>query len=291
MQINDVILRAQLNHFAGSDKVLFLMEPNEKDESFFVYDSGKLKKETGFYVYYEKNTPMQEYMIAENKNQSVENETLVRDKAVVDFRKIIADKQEKKTEGLPRPFVYGAAACAAAAILAVGAAKFGAYDAVNNMLSDFGNGDSQEAVDAGAENVTGEREEVEDTERVTEGNQDAEKEEPEETQGAAQNQKSEAEEEANENTLAQSSETSDTASPTPSPQPSPEEKSDSDPQESSAQTSGAQLRKSYTISQGDTLSEISKRYYGNMDMVDAICELNGISPNDIIYEGQIILLP
>ena len=291
MQINDVILRAHLNHFAGSDKVLFLMEPNEKEESFFVYDSGKLKKETGFYVYYEKNTPMQEYMIAENKNQSVENETLVRDKAVVDFRKIIADKQEKKTEGLPRPFVYGAAACAAAAILAVGAAKFGAYDAVNNMLSDFGNGDSQEAVDAGAENVTGEREEAEDTERVTEGNQDAEKEEPEETQGAAQNQKAEAEEEANENTLAQSSATSDTASPTPSPQPSPEEKSDSDPQESSAQTSGAQLRKSYTISQGDTLSEISKRYYGNMDMVDAICELNGISPNDIIYEGQIILLP
>lgn len=292
MQVNDVILRTHVNHFAGNDKVLFLMEPNEKEESFFVYDSGKLKKENGFYVYYEKNTPMQEYMIAENKNQSVENETLVRDKAVVDFRKIIADKQEKKTEGLPRPFMYGAAVCAAAAILAVGAAKFGAYDALNEMVGNFGQTDSREAVDAGTENVIGEREEPEEIEPTPEEEPDSSKQQEEEKQSTDTE-----ETEKNEDSTQEETETGaplENVTPTPSAKPQaaePQEETKKESDSSAAQTSGAQLRKSYTILQGDTLSDISKRYYGSMDMVDEICRLNGISPSDIIYEGQIILLP
>ena len=66
MEINEVILRAHLNHFGGNDKVLFLMEPTEKEEAFFTYDSGRLKRESGFYVYYEKNDAMQGYMIDGN---------------------------------------------------------------------------------------------------------------------------------------------------------------------------------------------------------------------------------
>lgn len=290
MQVSDVILRTHVNHFAGNDKVLFLMEPNEKEESFFVYDSGKLKKENGFYVYYEKNTPMQEYMIAENKNQSVENETLVRDKAVVDFRKIIADKQEKKSEGLPRPFMYGAAACAAAAILAVGAAKFGAYDALNEMVGNFGQSDDAEAVDAGTQNVVSEREEPAEMTPAPE----KEKTEKQKEQEEMLNADSEGEENYTDGDGENTGTEADSENVTPTPSEKPETAEDDKEKEkdsSSAQTSGAQLKKSYTISQGDTLSDISKRYYGSMDMVDEICRLNGISPNDIIYEGQIILLP
>ena len=43
MEINEVILRAHLNHFGGNDKVLFLIEPTEREEAFFSYDSGRLK--------------------------------------------------------------------------------------------------------------------------------------------------------------------------------------------------------------------------------------------------------
>ena len=42
MEINEVILRAHLNHFGGNDKVLFLIEPTEKEEAFFSYDSSRL---------------------------------------------------------------------------------------------------------------------------------------------------------------------------------------------------------------------------------------------------------
>ena len=48
---------------------------------------------------------------------------------------------------------------------------------------------------------------------------------------------------------------------------------------------------SYIIRPGDTLYQISMEKYGNMDEVAEICRLNGISEDEIIYPGQIIVLP
>lgn len=51
------------------------------------------------------------------------------------------------------------------------------------------------------------------------------------------------------------------------------------------------VRETYTIQNGDTLSSISRKYYGNLEQVKAICELNGLSDEDLVYPGQKILLP
>lgn len=47
----------------------------------------------------------------------------------------------------------------------------------------------------------------------------------------------------------------------------------------------------YIIQPGDTLFDISRRYYGDVHMVDKICEINQIVNGDSIYFGQKILLP
>ena len=47
----------------------------------------------------------------------------------------------------------------------------------------------------------------------------------------------------------------------------------------------------YTIRRGDTLSSICEAQYGTISRIDEVCRLNGISPEDIIYAGQKILLP
>lgn len=47
----------------------------------------------------------------------------------------------------------------------------------------------------------------------------------------------------------------------------------------------------YVIQMGDTLAKISRDKYGNDDMVDRICELNGIKNGDYIQVGETILLP
>ena len=47
----------------------------------------------------------------------------------------------------------------------------------------------------------------------------------------------------------------------------------------------------YTIQNGDSLTSISRFIYGTPFMVDAIMELNGISDPNMIYYGQTLLLP
>ena len=49
--------------------------------------------------------------------------------------------------------------------------------------------------------------------------------------------------------------------------------------------------RTYQVQTGDTISSISQKYYGNMQMVRQICELNRIEKQDLIYTGQILLLP
>ena len=49
--------------------------------------------------------------------------------------------------------------------------------------------------------------------------------------------------------------------------------------------------RSYIIRPGDTLYQISLENYGSMDAVEKICSMNGISADEIIYPGQIIVLP
>ena len=57
------------------------------------------------------------------------------------------------------------------------------------------------------------------------------------------------------------------------------------------QETAATAGSSYIIRPGDTLYQISMAQYGNMDKIEEICRLNDISEDEIIYPGQIIVLP
>ena len=47
----------------------------------------------------------------------------------------------------------------------------------------------------------------------------------------------------------------------------------------------------YMIQRGDTLTSICQKQYGTISRINEICQLNGISPEDIIYAGGKLLLP
>ena len=47
----------------------------------------------------------------------------------------------------------------------------------------------------------------------------------------------------------------------------------------------------YVIQPGDTLAQLSIRFYGTTDMIPQICEKNGISNPNTIFIGQEIELP
>ena len=47
----------------------------------------------------------------------------------------------------------------------------------------------------------------------------------------------------------------------------------------------------YIVEKGDTLAIISRKIYGDLDHVDTICKMNGITDGNLIYIGQKLLLP
>ena len=59
----------------------------------------------------------------------------------------------------------------------------------------------------------------------------------------------------------------------------------------SAQASSDSAYETYIIKPGDTLYQISISHYGNMDAISEICRLNNLKENQVIYPGQMIVLP
>ena len=264
MELHEVICRTHLNHFGGSDKVLFVMEPLEKEEVFYHYEEGKMERQTGFYVYYEKNEPMRSFLIAQNERMEKKTEE-VDDSAVHTFRQKVErnTEQEKKKEKFP---VFRAASvCAMIAVLAVGVLYLNDYQKLKNT----------EEVIAGLE------QQESDPEKVTPVNGQASQKEDPETEGAQAEQSGQTAESSGEDRQEDSQ--TDTQE---------EEKSAEDENAGKAeQETQAQTHETYTIVQGDTITRISIKNYGNTNMIDEICQLNHMSEEDLIYPGQKILLP
>ena len=246
MELHQIICQTHLDHFGGSDKILFVMEPLEKEEAFYRYEEGKMSRQTGFYVYYEKNEPMHNFLIAQNEKLEKKTEE-VDDSAVHNFRKKVEKNisQDRSKPGFP--VMKTAAICAAVAVLAVGVL----------YLNDYQKMQSAREVIAG---IDQEKQETTPEETVpVNGSVSGEDAEEEEKDAGEENT-----EDAGENEGA-------------------DMQNENDQESAQADT---EVHPSYTIQQGDTITKISIKTYGNTKKVREICELNNISVNDLIYPGQ-----
>lgn len=326
MNINDIIQRTHLDHFAGSQKTLFVMEPIEKEEAFYFYDNNQLIRQAGYYIYYEKNEPMQSYMIEKNGNSSIEETEHASDRAVLDFRKIVSGKkEEQKTEGTTKRLLYGASACCMIALLAFGITFFNNYSNMKSAVSKVSNAANQEQSesasvepaqettvpmpDAATDSAAAETEQTENTDKSdqntsTENNSQSITNPNTNSGGNKTAQETAADEELPENTSmetpavkqqdssASNSDSQETDKNSTAKQSESAAETDNenqpDTQKKAVSTMGNQR---YVVRKGDTLTQISETYYGTIRKIDEICDANELSADDIIYEGQIILLP
>lgn len=67
LKISHTVEAAQRKYFSGRDKVLYLWDPEEGEDVFYAYEQGSFQKKEGYYVYYEKNLSMQEYMVRQRE--------------------------------------------------------------------------------------------------------------------------------------------------------------------------------------------------------------------------------
>lgn len=126
MELHQVICQTHLDHFGGNDKVLLVMEPTEKEEAFYRYEEGSMSRQSGFYVYYEKNEPMRNFLVAQNERMERKSEE-VDDSAVHTFRKKVEKKTEKGSVRTGFPVFKAAGVCTLAAALAIGALYLNDY--------------------------------------------------------------------------------------------------------------------------------------------------------------------
>ena len=258
VQLNDLMIKTHLDYFAGSERVLFVVEPNEWDEAFYVFENGKMNRQLGYYIYYEKNEPMQTYMIEMNQNKSIEETENIPDRAVVNFRKTIQNNQQETQKTEKRNWSIGA--YVALAFFAVGVAVYSRSEPLQRMVfsafhSDGTQGDKgvSSLLNGVTSSVTPTKNPNSDSSFFDKTNQQADA-----NSGGGQE---------NLNADIQEKEPSD-----------------------SKQTDADSLQE-YIIQKGDTLTSISMAYYGKPDMIDEICRINNISKENIIFAGQKLMLP
>lgn len=313
MELHEVICRTHLDHFGGNDKVLMVMEPLEKEEAFYRYEDGELSRQPGFYIYYEKNEPMQNFLVAQNDKAETKSEQ-VSDQAVKTFRKKVETKSEGKKQTKNTSVFRTASVCMMVAVLAVGVLYLNDYHKlkktetvisklddknsgkelvetkpVNGLVSENRKKDSQDAADGEAAGTDTEETDAGTDGAATSESSDGTSDGQKDTDGKKDDAKDpDADDGASEKKTDSGSDASGTDAEDDSKN-SPAGAKDSDDGES-GQTAGS-THQSYTIHEGDTITSISMRYYGNSSKIKEICALNGLSPEDFIFPGQKILLP
>lgn len=267
--LNDKIIKTHSNYFAGQYKVLYMIDSLEEEDTFYLFDNGSLKKQRGYYIYFEKNEEMQSYMIAkkeETKPKIRERSNVIdRDQAVIhSFRKTLSNKPkqkvattivDQKSKKKETGFFYTASTFLTVAILAVGITVINNYDkmlilesTVNQMEKEI-KGESEEVI----ANVPAEMEEettVMDTEaEVT-------------------TQELEVIEEIQEMKSTESAE-----------------------QTKAEETISNQIVTYYIVKEGDTMIGISKKMYKSENYVKNILKANKLKEEDKIFPGQKIVIP
>lgn len=316
METTDLFQRVHLRHFGGGEKVLMLMDPAEQEEAFFRYENNFLVRQTGYYLYYKKNPQMQTYMLEKIPDISGAEQETVQDDAVKAFRRIIGKKKTEEpaeAEEKPSVFSYAATACLVMAVAAVGIRFYQNYQHVQeqNVKTEAAASildDTKEIQETAAETekaavspaAQAERKSEKETADITptpkimensgEPDQDGTETLTEEdkaiyreesdvrkaerrVQAARENRENK---EATENT-----ENTDNT----------EENEEREISSETIANGAAESGISYIIRPGDTLYQISLEKYGTMDKINEICRMNGISEDELIYPGQIIVLP
>lgn len=93
LETTEVLEKIHIDNFSGQDKTLMLYDTLEREECFFVFEKKHLRKKEGYYIYYEKNQEMQNYML---KKKGIMPSEKVDDYAIKEMKKRMEGMEEAK---------------------------------------------------------------------------------------------------------------------------------------------------------------------------------------------------
>ncbi len=298
----EYLKKIHLDNFSGGMKTLYLVDTHEKTENFYLYESGKLKKQSGYVCYYERNYEMQEYMMEKRGRRSIESND--KDKVMQSIREIINNKEQYKHKKKDINIVYVAGSILAVIVLVIAINLMNSYERMKkfdnsltniaSQISDISKDDTENAKDAASSEIvpvnklsgdvyptTQEDSEQQDQDTNSiESQVNNETLSQDSTQVTIENDTQQANSD-NSNIQDNSAESQNTISQTVSSDDS------SNTQNVNAEPSYA----TYIVKKGDTIMSICKKYYGTIKKYDEVAALNNIDDVNKLYVGQEIKLP
>lgn len=284
LELNEQIRKIHVDNFAGNNKVLLMYDSAEREEVFYLYSKKNLIRQDGYYIYYERNDPMQSYMVEHKDKPSIEADYV--DKASINIRSVLERKNSKKpTRKRGGSLTYAAAGVAAIIVL------FGAGMALGGRANNS-DGDNNDNVSVAGKNTTVEPTKEATTVNVRPGDISSIKDEA--VQGDLSNPQT---------SVAPSTSASKSGNPSESVKPSASQPASetSEPSKNTAnivvegtdtaESSQQRTPTYHTVVKGDTLGSISMKYYNTKKYIGEIMKENGIEDSDKIFIGQKIKLP
>ena len=266
VDLNDKIIRTHVDNFSGENKVLYMIDALENEDAFYQFENYSLKKQKGYYIYYETNQEMKNYMLAEGEMGRLPetgrgSNTLKRDTAVVkNYKKVLKKKKKLHKRSIFQNPVYMAGSMVAAMLLIYGVHSAIQFQNNQKTQSVFR---QQEVTDAT---------EIMDTARTEESSYSQENNSGQEVKTSEETTTTDIK-----SSMGQTSENRGIT------------KEETDTEESKETWSS--ISGYYTVKRGDTLAGISKKMYQSYNYIETIAEANGIENVDEIYPGQILEIP
>lgn len=245
--------KIHLDNFAGTMKTFYLIDMVEKEENFYLYENGELKKQKGYVCFYERNYEMQEYMLERRERKSSEDGP---DKVMKSIRNIIREKEELHEQKKNARFMYGVSTFMVIVILVIGINLMNNYQ----KMKKFDKSISSLMVQMSG-NDTATQEEVVPVNKLEGGVYPTEAETTSQTAG----------------TGAVSTENVTVTA--------------AQPVEEQTVAATVNEVKTYTVKAGDTIMGICKKYYGDTSKCNEVIAYNNIKDENFLYIGQQIKLP
>ena len=264
--------------FPKKNTVFIMKDPIEKDETYYVHKMNDLMAIGGHYTYYEKNPCMQNYMIASRKKNGAVSPETVEDRAAQDFRDMVRKRGERQKRRKAGGLMYVASACLVLILIIMGVSMVNSFDRMKTVQSTL-----EALADTSDEVET--RETSGSVTAVTSEEQTGEGETSDSQAVGSDDGQAPDDQSAQENDgQDQSSQDARNSSGL-----TDENGTDSSDENTASEENGS--NGVYIVEEGDTLAIISRKMYGDVDHVDAICRMNGIADGNLIYVGQKLLLP
>ena len=249
--------KLHMDNFSGGMKTMYLVNTCDKEENFYLYENGELKKQKGYVCFYERNYEMQEYMLERRERKPIESPE--KDKVMKSIRSIIQEKEEMRQRRKNSVFLYGISSFMAVVVLVIGINLLNSYEKMKKFDTSLSN------IALEISNISEKEKSIQTSDNSVSVNKisgdvyptEAETESTESRSTQSQTEQSQTEKQA--------------------------ESAEMVKEADAAQTT-------YIVKKGDTIMSICKKYYGNTEKLNEIIAVNNIEDADKLYIGQEIKL-